>query len=56
MFSKDKYLKDYRKKSKREGVCLDCSKPAVEGKLRCEEHLQYQRDEAKRRRYAKKLC
>ena len=42
--SKPMKAKRYRDTNKEKGLCVDCSKKAVDGMVRCEYHLKKQRE------------
>lgn len=50
-----KRQKRYRYSNKLKGLCIECTKPVEDGKLRCEYHLDKQRRKAADRRAARKL-
>lgn len=45
-----KSIKTWRKEHKAKELCADCTKKAVVGHLRCQDHLDYQAEQARVRR------
>jgi hypothetical protein len=43
------YDTNYRNRKKKAGICIDCEKPALPKRIRCEAHTQRAKEQARRK-------